>query len=133
MTSITVRTIGTFVGENRSWLQSDHGAGPNEMPGITLDISKFTFGTHYPTGFLKSGIVLGKVTTSGLFGPYDPAATDGRENPAGILFSSLPVQGNTRIGAAMMVHGFVDAAKLPANNGLDANARTKLPLIVFTN
>ncbi|MGW0245059.1 head decoration protein [Nocardia goodfellowii] len=137
MTNITVRTIGTYRGENRAWLQSKHDTGPGDNASITLDVTKFTKGTHYPEDFIPSGIVLGKVTATGLYGPYIPGATGanaGLENPVGILFSSLPVRaGDTKIGAALVQHGFVDAAKLPAGNGLDANARTKLPLIVFTN
>ncbi|WP_280429137.1 head decoration protein [Nocardia brasiliensis] len=137
MTSITVRTIGTYRGENRSWLLSKHGTGPGDTPSVTLDVSKFTKATHFPEDYLPSGIVLGRVTATGLYGPYTPGATGGNaglELPVGILFSSLPVRaGDTRIGAAMVQHGYVDAAKLPAGNGLDANARTKLPLIVFTN
>ena len=133
MTSISVRQIGTFVGENRSWLQSDHGVEPNETAGITLDVSKFTAATHYPDGYIPSGIVLGKVTATGLYGPYDNAASDGRQTAAGILFSSLPVDGNTKIGGALVVHAFIDAAKLPANSGLDTAGRTDLPLIIWTN
>ncbi|QIS16492.1 head decoration protein [Nocardia arthritidis] len=133
MTSIAVRTIGTFVGEKRDWLLSDHGVEPNETPGITLDIAKFTAGTHYPDGYIPSGIALGKVTTTGLYGPYDAAANDGRQKAAGLLFASLPVQGNTRVGGALVQHAFVDAAKLPANSGLTTAGRADLPLIIFTN
>jgi hypothetical protein len=133
MTSISVKTGITYRGENRSWLQSAHGTDPNANPGITLDVSKFTEATHYPDGFVASGTVLGKVTATGLYGPYDNAATDGRETAAGHLFGSLVLKGETRVGGALVVHGFVDAAKLPTNHGLDANARTDLKHIIYTN
>ena len=133
MTSLFVRTIGTYVAENRSWLVSDHGTEPGEMPSVSLDTSKFTAAKHYPDGYFPSGMVLAQVTDSKLYGPYDPTATDGRQNPAGLLFGSLPFHGDPTVGAALVQHAFVDAAKLPANSGLDANARGKLPLIMFTN
>jgi hypothetical protein len=62
-----------FVG--RPWLLNFHGSGMNET--ITLDLSKFSLGTHYtaPSAFqpenkLKSGLPLGKIAASGLYGPY---------------------------------------------------------------
>ncbi|AXK86592.1 Bacteriophage lambda head decoration protein D [Nocardia farcinica] len=133
MTSISVKTLPTYRGENRSWLQSAHGTDPNANPNVTLDVSLFTQATHYPDGFVPSGMVLGKVTATGLYGPYDNSATDGREVAAGHLYGSLPVEGETKVGGALVVHGFVDAAKLPANSGLDANARADLKLIIYTN
>ncbi|WP_431941674.1 head decoration protein [Nocardia grenadensis] len=133
MTSIAVETLTGFVGENRSWLQSAHGTDPNANPGVTLDVSKFTEATHYPDGFVRSGIVLGQVTATKLYGPYDPDATDGRETAKGHLFGSLGVKGKAKVGGALVVHGFVNAARLPANHGLDADARTALSHIVYTN
>lgn len=131
MTSIFVRTIGTFVGENRSWLLSDHGTEPGEMPTVSLDTTKFTEATHYPDGYFPSGLILGKITTTGLYGPYDPAANDGRQNPAGLLFGSLPLHGQPTIGAALVQHAYVSVAKLPANSGYSAAAATALPLIIW--
>ena|SRR5690606_686958 len=133
MTSISVKTGITYRGENRSWLQSPHGTDPNANPNVTLDVSLFTEATHYPDGFVPSGMVLGRVTATKRYGPYDPAATDGRETAAGHLFGSLVVKGESRVGGALVVHGFVDASKLPANSGLDSAARAELSHIVYTN
>ncbi|MFE7717492.1 head decoration protein [Nocardia rhizosphaerihabitans] len=133
MTSIALQTGTTYVGEKRSWLQGPHGTGPNENPNATLDVSKFVEATHYPDGHVWSGTVLGRVTATGLYGPYDEAAVDGRNVAAGHLFSSLVLKGKTKVAGALVVHGFVDAAKLPANHGLDANGRADLKHIVYTN
>lgn len=134
MTNIFVRTIGTFGGENRSWLLSDFGNEPNEMPSVTLDISKFTAGTHYPNGYIPSGMVLGKVTSTGRYGPYDSTASDGRQTPAGFLFGSLPTgSGAPLLSGALVQMAQVDAAKLPSNSGLDTGARTALSRVIFTN
>lgn len=92
-----------------------HRAG-REPGGVTLDVAKFTAGTHYPDGYLKSGTVLGKVTATGLYGPYDNAASDGREVARGHLLASLNVGTLTKIGGALLVHGFVTEAKLPTNH-----------------
>ncbi|MEU4709506.1 head decoration protein [Nocardia salmonicida] len=133
MTSIAIQVGTPIVGENRSWLQSAHGIGPNENPNATLDVSKFVEATHYPDGYVKSGIVLGKVTATNLYGPYDEAAVDGRNVAAGHLFGSLVVKGKAKVAGALVVHGFVDAAKLPTNHGLDANGRADLKHIIYTN
>jgi hypothetical protein len=139
MTDISVLTTVSQV-EKRSWLLSPHGTDPGTTPSVTLDPAKFTAGTHYPNGYVQSGIVVSKVTATGLWGPYDGTATDGREivtsGRIGILFGSLPIRtGSTRIGGAVVVQAFVDPAKLPIQSGagsLTAAARTALPLIHFS-
>lgn len=127
-TDITVRKT-SVQSENRSWLLSAHGTEPGTTPGITLDASLFTEATHYPDGFIPSGTVIAKVTATGMYGPYDDSAVDGREVAAGILFSSANVAASdAQIGAAMLVHGFVDESKLAL---IDAAAKADLPLIHF--
>ncbi len=58
----------TFSNDDQSWLGSEHGT--SSAASITLDTSAFTSGTHYPNGFFPSGLPLGKITSSGLYGPY---------------------------------------------------------------
>lgn len=58
----------SYVVSDDSWLGSAHGTDSTES--ITLDVSAFTSGTHYPNGFLLSGLPLGKITASGKYGPY---------------------------------------------------------------
>jgi hypothetical protein len=126
--------------ENRSWLLSPHGTEPGTTPTVTLDISKFTGSTHFPNGYMPSGVVLGKVTATGLLGPYTPGASDGTQTATHILFSSVRVtrQDGTnaaKVGGAGLVHGFVDPAKLPIASGtaggLDSAGQTALKLIHF--
>lgn len=138
MTSIQV-TSTDYQAENRGWLWGEHGTDPGSTPSVTLDVSKFTPATHYPNGFIPSGCVLGKVTATGLYGPYDDTANDGREVAAGLLFSSVRVlQPNgtalTKVGSARFVHGFVDDSRLPFSavaGAIDANGKADLPLIVW--
>ncbi|MFE5828748.1 head decoration protein [Streptomyces sp. NPDC056508] len=117
----------TFGQDRRDWLGSAHGT--DAPVGATLDVSKFTAGTHYPQGFIKSGIPLGKVTASGKYGPYDDAASDGRQTCVGFLFtdvnvvSSRGVASTTVIGS-MITHCVIREAKLPV--ALDAAGKTDL-------
>lgn len=58
----------SFAADDTSWLRSRHGT-QSTISG-TLDTSLFTPSLHYPEGRFLSGIPLGKVTASGLYGPY---------------------------------------------------------------
>lgn len=221
-----------FAVEDHSWLGSRHGTDATRT--ITLDFSLFDANTHYPNGYLPSGMVLGKVTLTGLYGPYsgtsdevqtatvtgaptggtftltwsgqttaaiawnataaavqsalaalsnigagnvqvtganggpytvkfigslantDVAAmtasgagltggtspgvtiatttaggadigSDGRQVAAGLLFAMVDVsRGAPKYGAALLEHCFIVEAKLPANSGIDPNAKTDL-------
>lgn len=140
MTDISVSSL-SYQTEKRSWLLSPHGTDPGATPSVTLDVSAFTAATHYPNGYLMSGIVLGKITATGLYAPYVDAAVDGTGTAAGILFASVKVPNTADltkdVGAAILVHGFVGTAKLPIANGaagggfIDANGQTDLKLIHF--
>lgn len=44
--------------------------GTDSQDTVTLDIASFTKATHWPNYFLPAGIVLGKIASSGLYGPY---------------------------------------------------------------
>jgi hypothetical protein len=58
----------TFSAGGFRHLKTDVGIGDAET--ITCDVSLFTKATHYVDGFLKAGIVLAKVTSTGKYGPY---------------------------------------------------------------
>lgn len=121
---ISVRST-TFGTENRSWLGSAHGTEATRS--VTLDTSAFTEATHYADGYVPSGTVLGKITASGLYGPYDDAAVDGREVAAGFLFNSTKMaSGGADVGAPLLEHGVVVEANLPANSGYNAAAGTDM-------
>ncbi|WP_029932519.1 head decoration protein [Nocardia otitidiscaviarum] len=127
----------TYQVDNKQWLLSRHGT--DHTPNVTLDISLFTAGTHYPNGYIPSGCVIGKVTATGLFGPYDDAAVDGRETAYGITFAPVTaVRSNgttaTKVGTGALVHGVVSESKLPFQAGagsVDANGMADLKNIRF--
>lgn len=64
---LAVRSEGPWLPEDRSWLGSAHGTTATRT--ITLDVTAFTANTHYPNGYLPSGMVLSDLG-NGLFGPY---------------------------------------------------------------
>jgi hypothetical protein len=123
MTDITVTTT-SMQNENRSWLL---GGETTMAEGITLDVTLFTAGTHYPNGYIPSGTVI-----SPAGGPYSGTGAVG-----GILFGSLTIRpGVTKIGgAALKAFVFVKKARLPLQAGtgsLGASGEAGLPLISFS-
>lgn len=60
------RTV--LIDEDRSWLASAHGI--EACRTVTLDLSTFTEGTHFPDGLLRSGTALGRITGTRRYGPY---------------------------------------------------------------
>lgn len=112
----------TLLSEDRSWLGSAHGTEATRT--VTLDMAKLT--AKVTDGVIKSGMLLGRITASGQYGPYDPSASDGRETAAGFLFNTITASGAERVGAPLLEHGAVIEAKLPAGHGLDDAAKTDL-------
>lgn len=111
----------SFGQDSQEWLGSAHGTDTART--ITLDVSTFTAGTHYPDGFLKSGLPLGRITASGKYGLYSDAAVDGRTTLAGFLFTGVKVGATSSVpvSGALLMHCFVVEAKLPA--AVDANGK----------
>lgn len=117
--SVTTESFGQ---DNQSWLGASHGTDVGRS--ITLDSSAFTAGTHYPNGYIRSGTPLGKITASGLYGPYNNAAADGTEVLAGFLLTPVKPGSPTTVdvGGALFEHGRVVEANLPI--AIDAAGRT---------
>lgn len=135
MTDISVETKA-FLPDDRAWLLAElvgHQQSTTTTHGV-LDFALFDAEDHYPDGYIPSGVVLGRVTTGGRLGPYDGAASDGRETAVGHLYNAIQVPAATsrRVAAAVVdCFAVVDESKLPANHGLDAAARAELPLIKY--
>ncbi|MFD3517712.1 head decoration protein [Streptomyces sp. NPDC058657] len=119
----------TFGSDDQSWLGSEHGTQATET--IVLDTSTFTAGTHYPDGFFKSGIPLGQITAGGKYGPYDNAASDGRQTLVGFLYAAVgaPTVNTVDPAGAMLTHGKVREARLPV--AVDAAGKAEVPQIRF--
>lgn len=81
-----------FLGnEDRRWLGTRSGA--DQCRSLTLDVSTFLPAHVSDKGALPSGTVLCKITATSKYGPYDPAAVDGRSVEAEclLLFSTTKV------------------------------------------
>lgn len=124
-------TSVTYGGGDQSWI----GAGAH---GITdarteiLDVSTFTAGTHYPNGYIPSGLPVAKV--GGVLVPYD--ATEGTVTNAGVLagfvLTDQPVVGTADFGVPVYDHGRVVTSKLPISFTAPAAAAKRAAVtIVF--
>lgn len=120
----------SYGGGDHRWLADLHGLNSTE-PG-TLNGDLFP-AEDFPDGLVPSGVVLARVTASGLLGPYDGAAADGRETAVGHLTSDQVVSAGSRNDAALVTHGAVLRDALPTNSGLDAAAEAELRHIRYRN
>ncbi|MDF9718112.1 head decoration protein [Nocardioides sp. ChNu-153] len=105
--------IENFGQDDQTWIGAAHGI--DLARSITLDTSAFTAATHYPNGYIRGGTPLGKITATGLYGPYDNAAADGRETLAGFLLTptkpgAVPT---ADVQAPLYEHGRVVEVNLP--------------------
>lgn len=128
VTDITVRTSAEYGGEDRSWTIGEHGF--DASLNAPLDFATFT-GANFADGYIKSGCVVGEITASGKYGPYEPGASDGRETAVGMLVNTTKIPANTAQVAsdAILVHFVCRTSRLPYPTGLgslDAAARTAL-------
>ena len=132
------RTESEIVTGNMEWLGSGHGIR-NARTEI-LDISTFTAGTHYPNGYIPSGMPVAKV--GGVLVPYD--ATEGTVTGAGILagfvLTDVPLYVTPGATAPatedqnvpLLDHGRVKVGKLPiAFVKPTAAAKSSATTIVF--
>lgn len=113
----------TWAADDQTWIAAAHGI--DLSLSITLDSSAFTPATHAPDGFLPAGLPLGKITATGLYGPYTPAASDGTDVLAGFLLTPqvLGVPNTVDVGGALFTHGRVVKANVPII-AVDANGVT---------
>jgi len=123
--------------DSKGWLLSRKGF--DTCRSITLNLALFTTGLGF-ADYIPSGTVLGQVTTGGLYGPYNGAASDGRQTARGHLFDAVRLtdaSGDvfTVAGAALFWEGIVRRDKLPVFSGsegeLDAAAEVELPFIRY--
>jgi hypothetical protein len=118
---LTVRSDGPWLPEDRSWLGSAHGTTATRT--ITLDVTAFTEGTHYPNGFIPSGIVLAELA-SGLFAPYAGRTAEVQSVtitgvPTGGTFT-LTYDGSTSAGIAFNATAATVQSALEALASIDA-------------
>jgi hypothetical protein len=135
-TDISV-TSTAYQNDSRGWLLGEavgHGAPTLATDAAQIDWTGFTAGTHYPNGFIPSGIVLALNTVTNKLVAYVNAGANGTGTAVGFLYNAAVVPTNTaQKSSVAYVRAFaaVSVSRLPANNGLDTAARTALKLIDF--
>jgi hypothetical protein len=98
--------IERFGGDDTSWLASGHGIR-NARTG-TIDISAFAKATHYPDGFLPSGLPV-NAADEGAIKPW----TDKDGEQLGFLLFNVGTDGVEDVPAPVLRHGLVKTANLP--------------------
>jgi hypothetical protein len=100
------------------------------MDSVVLDRSTFDFDTAFPNGYLPSGVVLGKVTATGLYGLYADAGAGGLDTAVGFLGADIEIDALLAATVDELVplywHGEIDESKLPTGHGLTSAAKTDL-------
>jgi hypothetical protein len=97
--------------------------------GITIDY------TTVPTAedgsrVVEAGTAIGKITASGLYGPYDDGVSDGREVGVGLTFYESDVtEGNDT--NSLVIHGIIKEGALPAESGVDAAFKVDANGLIF--
>jgi len=135
----TVAFGGSLAGTNVPQMTTSAASLTGGTPTAVVATSTGGVVAHYPNGYIPSGCAIGKVTATGLFGPYDNAASDGREVAYGLTFApARAVRANgttaTKVGTGALVMGVVSKSKLPFQAGpgsIDATGVTDLPTIRF--
>lgn len=124
----SIRTKATLVNDNQSWI--GNGGKPAMAPrSIVLDRSAFNLAAApLDKGFFPSGIVVGRITATGLYGPYTDAGAGGLDTAAGLIFAAVPYDRDSTgdLAAALFFAGEVIVANLPTGHGLTTAARADL-------
>jgi len=132
---LSTRPLHSFLNEDQRWIGPGGIESAETALSITLNVALFDMVTAFPNRYIPSGVLLGVVTATGLYGPYATAATDGRQTAAGLLLVSEPVDPlstSNNHPAALYWKGQVIQSYLPANSGITPAAITALQRILFT-
>lgn len=136
----TVTFQGTLAGTNVAQMTTSAASLTGGTPTAAVTTGTGGVVAHYPNGFIPSGTVIGKVTSGGLFGPYDDTASDGRQVAYGITYADVRAvrqNGTTavKVGTGAVVYDAVIASsKLPFQAGpgsIDANGKADLAQLRF--
>lgn len=121
MTTI-VQTTTTYGSGERRFLASDRGL--QQTKSVTLLMSDFTEGTHFPDGYIPAGQVVTLGTGATYFAPgsITPATGD-----AYMILSDTPVPtGATHVGVGVMRYGDIKEAAMNAVETPSASVRAQM-------
>lgn len=118
----SLRTTSDGVTREASFLASEHMMV--KRIGVTLDSGAFGAADGDGNIVVKAGTVLGAITASGKYGPYDAAVdpADGTETAVGFLLETVNLR-HGDVVTGLMLHGSVLRARV---TGLDAGAEADM-------
>jgi hypothetical protein len=107
-------------GSDYRWARSNHGLDAGVTGTLDLANAKGILGTKSDLGKVPSGVGVGVITTTGRYGLFDPAATDGRQVLAGFIVQDVnvqnakgAVQASGKAPFALLTHGIINRKFLP--------------------
>ncbi len=136
----TVTFQGALAHTNVAAMTASAASLTGGSPSIAVATGTGGANAHYLNGYIPSGTAIGLVTASGLFGPYDDGASDGRQTCYGFTYGDVRAirqNGTTasKVGTGAVVYdAAVSVSKLPFQSGtgsIDANGKADLPNIRF--
>ena len=107
-----------------SFLASEHGMA--KRIGCTLDADLMTADSN-GNKYLMAGTAIGKVTGTGLFGPYNNGLGDGRQVGVGLLEHDTNLKYGD-VTVSLMIHGSAIESRCI---GVDAGFKVDMPMIIF--
>ena len=136
----TVTFQGSLAHTNVAQMTATSSLTGGTSPNVSVSTGTGGANAHYLNGYIPSGTAIGLVTATGLFGPYDDTASDGRQTCYGFTYGDVRAirQNGTvasKVGTGAVVYdAVVSVSKLPFQSGtgsIDANGKADLPNIRF--
>lgn len=136
----TVTFQGSLAHTNVAQMTATSSLTGGTSPNVSVSTGTGGANAHYLNGYIPSGTAIGLVTATGLFGPYDDTASDGRQTCYGLTYGDVRAirQNGTvasKVGTGAVVYdAVVSVSKLPFQSGtgsIDANGKADLPNIRF--
>lgn len=136
----TVTFQGSLAHTNVAQMTATSSLTGGSSPAVGVSTGTGGVNAHYLNGYIPSGTAIGLVTATGLFGPYDDGASDGRQVAYGFTYGDVrAIRQNgsvaSKVGTGAVVYdAVVSVSKLPFQSGtgaIDANGKADLPNIRF--
>jgi hypothetical protein len=121
MSDFAIEVTNVTGGTDNRWLRSSHAldtglTGTLDLAAAAAVVDK----RNADTGILPSGIAVGQITATGLYGLFDPTADDGREVLAGFVLADVKVIDSRfnvlksgKVPFALLAHGTISRKFLP--------------------
>lgn len=121
MSDFAIEVTNVTGGTDNRWIRSNHALDTGLTGTLDLAAAKGIVDKRdADTGILPSGIAVGQITASGLYGLFDAAANDGREILAGFVLADVKVVDSRwnvlksgKVPFSLLAHGTISRKYLP--------------------